>query len=526
MRALLLCGLGPTFVNLNYLEGSLFTEPAGAKAQAMFAKAGVPDFALSDLAFEDGHRMTQLCRPRNLTMPHLTTFSLESILHVAERDYAKVDLAEVWEDKAATPSGDFDVALLSTTYIWNKPMLATAIQWVEQRMPGIQIVCGGQFTNLKFHQVLYDHPSVIGVVRGDGEHAIPAILNALETGASLATVPNLVWRDCHTIRINPIKYIDLEAWDSPRFPGRYPIVPYESMRGCPFDCKFCSFPAASPKWRYKSARKIRDDWLRYAQENEAEHISAMDSTFTIPPTRMRELLELLPSAGVSWEGFSRANTVVSSYFVEQLLAAHCHKLHIGFESMSDQVLKMMSKRVTSKQNRLAFHALRDNELDYIIFFMIGYPGETSEDFNETKDFLIEEYAGHFMLNFFSLSDETMPLWKDRDELRIKFADPDDPHSWWSHIGMNSDDARTLQMSALHEIREKNDDGVLVLWQHRYDPWFMPHRSRRDNLRVEKAVERLAMAPAVHEDIDRGAAEIRRQFERLNHMGVRARPIVG
>ncbi|MEU8434936.1 radical SAM protein [Streptomyces sp. NPDC029216] len=522
MRALLMCGLGPSYVNLDYLRGSLFdTSGAGrdARTRAMLDRAGCADLDFADFTYTvDGGRRT-LCRPRTTSVPHLTTFTLEAILQEAEQDYALMDLAGVWSGTAELPPGDFDVVLLSTTYMWSKAIFATVTDWIAERLPSVPVVCGGQYTNLKFHQVMSEFPGVTAVVRGDGERALPAVLKAVGAQRSLEEVPGAVWRDGGRIRVNPLEYMDIEAQPSPRLRGRFPIVPYESMRGCPFDCKFCSFPAASPKWRYKSAEKIKHDWLAYVAENEAQMISAMDSTFTVPPTRLRRLLEILPEAGVRWEGFSRANTVDSEALVDALLEAHCYKLHIGFEAMSDEVLKLMSKRVTAKQNRRAFHALRGSELGYVVFFMIGYPGETPELFAETRDFLVDEYSGHFMLNFFSISDETMPLWEDRERLRIEIEDPDDTHTWWSHIGMNSDDARSLQLTALDDVRERNDDAVLLLWQHQFDHWLMPERGRLENLRVEKCMERLALAPRVHRDVDTGARQIQRQLLLLRDLGV-------
>ncbi|MBO1413659.1 B12-binding domain-containing radical SAM protein [Streptomyces sp. FH025] len=522
MRALLMCGLGPSYVNLNYLRGSLFDAsgtPRDERTRAMLERGGCADLDFTDFTYTVGGERRTLCRPRTTTVPHLTTFALEAILQEADQDYARVDLAGVWSGQAVLPPGDFDVVLLSTTYMWSKAIFAKVIDWIAERLPSVPVVCGGQYTNLKFLQVMAEFPGVTAVVRGDGEQALPAVLKAVGAGRSLEAVPGAVWRDGERVRVNPLEYLDFDAQPSPRLKGRFPIVPYESMRGCPFDCKFCSFPAASPKWRYKSAEKIRDDWMRYAVENGAQMISAMDSTFTVPPTRLRRLLEILPEAGVRWEGFSRANTVDSPALVDALLEAHCYKLHIGFEAMSDEVLKLMSKRVSAKQNRRAFHALRDSELGYVVFFMIGYPGETPELFGETRDFLVQEYAGHFMLNFFSISDETMPLWQDRERLRIEVEDPDDTHTWWSHIGMNSDDARELQLTALDDIRERNDDAVLLLWQHQFDHWLMPERSRRDNLRVEKCMERLALAPRVHTDTDTGARQIHQQLRILRELGV-------
>src|SRR5262249_9530790 len=152
---------------------------------------------------------------------------------------------------------------------------------------------------------------------------LPKLLDEIQSCCTdYTSVPNLVWRDGDRIRINTVEYVDLDSFPAPSFPHNFDVAPYESMRGCPFDCKFCSFPAASPNCRYKSARKIKGDWLRYAGENGVIQISAMDSTFTVPPARLRELMRILPDSGVpEWSCFSRANSIKSLDFLEGLIAS-------------------------------------------------------------------------------------------------------------------------------------------------------------------------------------------------------------
>src|SRR5262249_38286644 len=144
----------------------------------------------------------------------------------------------------------------------------------------------------------------------------------------------------------------------------------------------------------------------------ASHIRALDSTFTVPRTRLTELLELLPSVGIGWEAFTRANLVTTPGVVDALARANCRTLSIGFESMSDNSLDYMNKRVTARQNREAFRLLRGSPVGFRVSFMVGYPGETPSDYLETHDFLVNEYEGHFTLSVFSLQDETMPVWED------------------------------------------------------------------------------------------------------------------
>lgn len=524
MRVLLLSGLGPGNLNLGYLTGSLFDPAPSEHRTRMLERAGMSDLDLGRLSFALSGRSYGLLRPRPASVPHLTTLTLNSILESTGQEFERVDLELVWSGDAEVPAGDFDAALLSTTFIWNPPLLAAAIGWITSRLPGVPIVAGGQYTNLKYVRAMHDHPSITAVVRGDAESALPMTLKALADGGDLAGVPNVVWRDGDRMRINPIEYVDIDAFPSPSVRGEAQIVPYESMRGCPFDCKFCSFPAASPKWRYKSAEKIRDDWMSYASDNGARMISAMDSTFTIPPTRLRRLMEILPESDVPpWEGFSRANTINSTELVDKLAASNCRQLHIGFESMNDDTLKLMSKRVTAKQNRKAGELLSRSALGYYILFIVGYPGEDPDMFRDTQDYLVNEHVGHFALSKFSITDENMPLWEDREKLQIVAENPNDTTAPWSHIGMDSDEALRLQLETFDKVRKHSETAVLNLWQHGYQHTLLPRHDRAKNIATEKCVDRLAMAPKDYPDVDEGAHAMRTQVNRLRDLGVTLAP---
>jgi tRNA A37 methylthiotransferase MiaB len=445
-----------------------------------------------------------------------------SILEAHDRDYRLVRLEEVWDGTAVSPAEDVGVVLLSTTFIWNARMLADVMAWIRAYVPGIPVVAGGQYTNLKHIAVMTAHPEISMVIRGDAECALPRALEALTGRGDLAGVPNLVWRDGDRIRVNRSEYVDLDAVSPPQFPDGERVAPYESMRGCPFDCKFCSFPAASPRWRYKSASKIVSDWEYYGASG-ITTIDAMDSTFTVPSTRWRELMTALPGASVPrWSCYSRANVITSAAFLEDLASAHCFYLVIGFESMSDATLRRMSKRVTAAQNQRALELLAASDIGYTNCFMVGYPGETAADFQETRDYLTTSYSGRFMLHPFSITDETMPLWADGEELGIVSADPTDPDSPWNHVGMSSDDARVLFVDTLREVRARNDHAVLNLWQREYDEPLLPDADRPTALAVEKAVERLAMAPTDFADMVRGAGVVGDQLRTLARHGVRVR----
>jgi anaerobic magnesium-protoporphyrin IX monomethyl ester cyclase len=535
VNVLLLAGLGPYFKQGSDLIGTLFDRAAVERLQN--ASSWLRGFRLEDLSFTgwDGKSYPLLRREKSGSLslsiggqiqiertpiPTLSASTLVSILTRAEIEHDYLSLEAVWEGRAIH-SSSFDCVLLSTTFICDHASLARAISWITDRLPGIPVILGGQFSNLKYREILRNHPEVFVVVRGDAELALPQLLRAMARGVALTDVPNLALRGPSDgdVVLTSFEYVDLETYPAPVFARSTPIVPYESMRGCPYACRFCSFPAASPKWRHKSAERIVTDWARYRDENGTVHIRSLDSTFTVPRTRFDELLDLLPSVGIGWEAFTRADMIASPKIVEALARSNCRTLSIGFESMSDNSLEYMDKRVSAAKNRRAFKLLRGSPVGYRMSFMVGYPGETPADYAQTHSFLVNEFEGHFQLSVFSLQDVTMPVWQDAARFGIRVSKVEDPDYSWSHCGMDVATAVALRKETLREVRWKNDAAVPFLWQTDYQTPVMPHRSVADNYRIEKILERIGFLPVDFPDANESGPLLEALLAELEGFGI-------
>jgi hypothetical protein len=453
-------------------------------------------------------------------MPNLTAQTLQCILDDARIAHDFLDLEDVWVGLEPV-ARDYDLVALSTTFICNFQILRRALNWVRSHFPSATIVLGGQFSNLKYAGILARFPCVDFIVRGDAEEAFPRLLHAIDRGERIEGIPNIVWGNplSGETRGNQISYIDLESWPSPKFPGKQRMVPYESMRGCPFGCKYCSYPSASPKWRYKSAQRICNDWKTYARNNGTEHIRCMDSTFTVPPARFTALLETIPETNVSWEAYARANAIKEAVTVDALERAHCRSLSIGFESMSSKSLNYMGKGITPEQNLRALQLLSDSRIELRASFMVGYPGETPDDYACTHRFLVCGFEGQFRLSVFSFLDETMPVWTDAARYQIELTDPENPDYSWKHCGMDVETARRLQLQTIREVRWKNERAVLSLWQGSYDEPLIPGLNHQENNRIEKLVERLAFLPKDFESETSGTARFNAIENELSNFGV-------
>ncbi len=522
MRMLLLAGFGPYEMGSKALDGTLFAPATTPHLQDSYRRLAGRPVDLGQLwyrGYRSAHDHTPewrpLLRPYRGSVPHLSLQTVRAILETTDVELEVFDLDDLWLGKSPRGS-DFDVVGLSTTFICDAYTLGRTIQWIAARFPEATLVLGGQYSNLKYASILAAHPEVDYVVRGDAELVLPRLLAALERGLSVDDIPNLAARDGQGRPVaTPIEYIDFDAHPAPIFQGPQDIVPYESMRGCPFSCKFCSFPAASPKWRHKSAAHICRDWRHYADANGATLVRAMDSTFTVPRTRFRELLAMLPDLGIAWEAYSRANCIDTPALVEGLEAAHCQGLRIGFESMNDGVLKAMDKKVTAAENVRAGDLLAGSQVDLKASFIVGYPGESLPAYEDTHRYLIERFRGKYIMSVFTLTDETMPVLEDLPRFQLEYSSP----VTWKHVGMDSETAGALRERTMREVRWQSEHAVLHLWQNAYSRPLVPEFDLARNERVEKLVERLAFAV---KDLGEGAAaadQCQQLLANLDDMGI-------
>jgi hypothetical protein len=235
-----------------------------------------------------------LFRPVARLEPTLVSVALRSLVPrgVEVADY-QIDEVLVDGSQALADIATYahtTICLVSTTYITNFRAFDRLVSTL--RDVGVRFIAAGGFLASRNPEESIEH-GADAAVAGDGEEAVPELINALRGDGDLSRVTNLVYRGPDGSPVGPLRQrlfaVDDIQVPIPEGDVSSMLIPYESMRGCPYKCAFCSYPLVSTKWRYKSAQKIIDDF-RAIEERGATEIVALDSTFTIPYARLREFL--------------------------------------------------------------------------------------------------------------------------------------------------------------------------------------------------------------------------------------------
>jgi radical SAM superfamily enzyme YgiQ (UPF0313 family) len=171
-------------------------------------------------------------------------------------------------------------------------------------------------------------------------------------------------------------------------------IPFDllsSSRGCPFNCKFCTFsrnPLGEKRpWSGRSPQSV----VRELEGIEAKHVLFTDDHFAADIKRVEEICDLILLKKVKKILGVALRIEVASHekVLKKMYEAGFRFLSLGIESTRDETLREMNKGFDTAKVREACRALRKYPFMLLGYFLIGNIGESEEDMLRIADFAHE-----------------------------------------------------------------------------------------------------------------------------------------
>jgi len=154
-----------------------------------------------------------------------------------------------------------------------------------------------------------------------------------------------------------------------------------SARGCPFNCKFCTF-SLNPlgQKRNYSARSV-ESVMQEIEEITADVIFFSDDNFFVDIKRAEKICDLIIARKIKKRFMAQARVEIAKYpaLLEKMVKAGFKALQIGIESPHDHILSQLNKGFDSDTVRKSFAVLRKYPIYYHGYFIYGNIGETEEE---------------------------------------------------------------------------------------------------------------------------------------------------
>jgi radical SAM superfamily enzyme YgiQ (UPF0313 family) len=391
--------------------------------------------------------------PPETDTPPLTEVVLATLLDRAGLPYACMSLDTLYADpgRAERLLAETGCVFLSTTYLHDLSELETVVRRLKR--PHNRIVAGGALVGVLSGK--WDGlPGLDVVAVGYGEMLVDALADWLRSGCEELRPPpsgRLERGRRSTFVYSGVP--DGRSLDSLITPDwgraerdhgrRFPMIYYESVRGCPYRCSFCNYPFLfdDTVFRTKSARKMADDWCHYVDTLGVEIITCLDSLFTIPRERLAEFCRLLIERRlrVKWVCYARADDLADERTVALMKQAGAHQVQIGIESGDPELLANMNKACGVEANRLALANCRRHGLASVVSLIVGFPGETEASLERTCRFLEATPPDFYFLATFSTRVAGVPLLQAENRRRFALDVMPNLYSmapYWRHRTMS------------------------------------------------------------------------------------------
>lgn len=238
-------------------------------------------------------------------------------------------------------------------------------------------------------------------VLGEGEESFLEIVSAKRKGIPVnrpGVVPGET-RDRALIQ-KPIFIQDLDSLPFPAW-DKLPLEKYEDQnelpilfnRGCINRCAFCNdWSMWGGRFRSRSSKNIFEEMIFIQSRYKKRAFRCNDLVINGNLRQLDKLADLIIDSGVAvyWAGQGVIRIDMTAELLRKLKKAGMALIVYGVESLADNVLAKMKKPFTFDVISTVLRRTKEEAgIKVWINLIIGFPGETEEDFRITKDRLKE-----------------------------------------------------------------------------------------------------------------------------------------
>ncbi len=301
---------------------------------------------------------------------------------------------------------------ITTMYSAQSESMHMMVGWVKKALPDACVVVGGAHPSCCPEDCL-ENPHVDAAVPGEGEDVAQALVDAIDRGLPLTSVPGLLLRDengkpvlssamplikrLDTIPMPTYEKLPMQSYFDAAAAGLTPRgIPTRSAslftsRGCPHTCNFCSiYNLYGFRWRAFSPTHVVDEIEHLVKTYNVQHINFEDDNLTLHEKRAEEICDeiIRRKLSITW---SAPNGVrvdrLNPSLLRKMKQSGCISLSLGIESGSQEFLdKVIRKELDLSIVEGVVREIRRAGITAIGFFVIGIPGENEGTARQTIEF--------------------------------------------------------------------------------------------------------------------------------------------
>ena len=333
---------------------------------------------------------------------------LEYVATSAEGLVDKVTLLDLrYEKDLCDPNKliDFiqrEIDIICVTIGWDR-QFKEICELLNLMPDNIPLVVGGYKATEQVEELFLACPKIDIIVRGEGEETIKEILK----GVPLENILGISYRVDGRVMNNNNRLLqevnDIAIPDRDLRRNKYRLIlngvnvsnltfdTILSARGCPFNCKFCTFSLNPLGQKRQYAARSAESVIKEIEQITANTILFSDDNFFTDIKRAEEICDLIIEHKVKKRFIAQARIEIAKHpnLLNKMVKAGFKILLIGIESPHDRILAELDKGFDSATIRKHFAVLKNYPIYYHGYFIYGNIGENEEEMLQIATFAKE-----------------------------------------------------------------------------------------------------------------------------------------
>lgn len=261
---------------------------------------------------------------------------------------------------------------------------------IKKLSPDSKVVAGGHHVTILKDKVLRECEDIDFGVVSDGEQTI---LELCRNDLPYQDIKGLIFRTNQDVVFTgerpPVQNLDEIAF--PRF-EKFNMkdyskqIPVHSSRGCVYQCTFCPNKLIARKFRTRSEKHFVDE-IEYWYEKGIRQFAIDDDNFALRNKRVYAICDEIEKRGLK-DLFIRCSNGLRADSVDRRLLARMKEIGVrevgfGVDGGNNKVLGYLKKGETIETIEQAIKDACELGLDVRLYFLVGSPGETEADIEDS-----------------------------------------------------------------------------------------------------------------------------------------------
>ncbi len=282
------------------------------------------------------------------------------------------------------------------------PLAARVVQRIN-RLPEPRplVVLGGLHATMAPEEAVA-LPGLLGICRGEGDLALPALANSLEGGEEPWDILNFWFRRDGEVVENELGplvedldwlgFPDRELFDYRQIVSRTGKASFSTGRGCPFLCPYCAnhalrkiYQGCGRYLRQRSPGHVVDEVVEVLERYKGvRQVVFEDETFTHNRKWVRSFCEEYARRVDRPFACSTRVDQLDENLIRWMKEANCFQFRLGIESGDEELRsKVVGKKISNDGIRQVCGLVHEADISLWTFNMVGLPGETEDNIRQT-----------------------------------------------------------------------------------------------------------------------------------------------